>query len=1113
MIRDPFYKDIIKRLNERLDPETFERCAADLLRDAYPTLVPIQGGGDAGMDGAVADGKGTAYPLITTTEENVIGNLTRSLNSYLKENGTRRMVIVATSRKLTSRRRRNLEKRAEKLGFTLVQIHSQADIASRLHRRPDWCVELLNLTGEPPALSVMPATKRPLVGESVIGREEEISWLRNTSDDLLLTGQPGSGKTFMLHFLAKNDEGLFVISEEIGKISQGIRAQQPKILLVDDGHLPKRLDLINKLRHLRLEISADFRIIANCWPGERDEVARELDITSSSIRELSLLTRDQIVGIIKGMGIYGPNQLIRELVDQADGRPGLAVTLCYLCMKEGVREVVLGNALCRDIRTYFEPLVGKRATPILAGFAVGGDCGMSMQVVAEELKVPLPDIQQITAQLSSGGVLDEVDRATLSVRPDVLRYALVRDIFFKGATSLPIEGLIRHAPHIEEVTITLIRARFRGASISNEFILGLVELCRSDKVWSEFAWLGVEESAWVLDKYPQKLIMIARPALNRAPHKVIPMLLSEAVGDNRQLNSNPDQPLRLIDDWIKEAYPGSGEPVRRRKILLETTLDWINDGGDLYVGLKALGSSLSPAFQASETDPGSGMKFSLLSGLISEDEMRSVWSLWTKVIKLIQTVNVENWRPVQDIVGSWAYPRRVRNNVSDKTRKLMRKIARDILCDVIKEAKDHQGILRWAKRVAMRCHFRIKIDLNKEFEALYPVIDRVDWRKQQKELDRSTNKLAKQWCALTPQKVIDKLTIFEQQANQSRSTWMRGTPLLCHKLTEKTKSPGIWVKGILKNGLSSDLLDPFLRRSVEMKEKGWIGLLEECLNKESYRPLVVSIVLTTKSVPDELVNKVLDKLEGLSHQVRMGCLHTQISEHTVKRLINHKDILISIAAAIGEWENEPKGEIRKAFRTDWRAAIIRCEHEEYALEDIFKDDPTIALEWLEARISEDSGELSEYNKTASDAVDVLNNKQKQRILGKMRNNYGCRWLTRKVIGNDISLYKRLLKDKKMKYLHLAPLKDRFQGEWIKTALEAGYKPDEVEHDIRAYSMSWSGKESNMWAGWIEKFSRLCEDKDPNIRMVGEIGQRDAKDNQERALERERKEAIHGRILE
>ena len=38
MQRDPFYRQIVARLNESLDPELFEQCAADLLRANHPTL-------------------------------------------------------------------------------------------------------------------------------------------------------------------------------------------------------------------------------------------------------------------------------------------------------------------------------------------------------------------------------------------------------------------------------------------------------------------------------------------------------------------------------------------------------------------------------------------------------------------------------------------------------------------------------------------------------------------------------------------------------------------------------------------------------------------------------------------------------------------------------------------------------------------------------------------------------------------------------------------------------------------------------------------------------------------------------------------------------------------
>lgn len=149
MIRDPFYRQIVERLDDRLDPELFERCATDLLRPALPGLVPIRGGSDAGMDGAIADGSGEAYPLVSTTGKNVIGNLTSSLKSYLSNGGDRRRVVLATSQDLTQQRRRNLQQRAKEKGFELVQVFDQAAFAERLYRDPAWCHELLGLTGTP----------------------------------------------------------------------------------------------------------------------------------------------------------------------------------------------------------------------------------------------------------------------------------------------------------------------------------------------------------------------------------------------------------------------------------------------------------------------------------------------------------------------------------------------------------------------------------------------------------------------------------------------------------------------------------------------------------------------------------------------------------------------------------------------------------------------------------------------------------------------------------------------------------------------------------------------------------------------------------------------------
>src|SRR3954449_7128996 len=104
MTNDPLYLDILAGLRGQrgqLDATKFEHCACALLQQFHhPTLVPVPGGNDGGMDGACADGDGTAYPLVCTTQENVIGNLRGSLQSYLCRGGTRRLAIAVTSQAL-----------------------------------------------------------------------------------------------------------------------------------------------------------------------------------------------------------------------------------------------------------------------------------------------------------------------------------------------------------------------------------------------------------------------------------------------------------------------------------------------------------------------------------------------------------------------------------------------------------------------------------------------------------------------------------------------------------------------------------------------------------------------------------------------------------------------------------------------------------------------------------------------------------------------------------------------------------------------------------------------------------------------------------------------------
>ena len=102
---DQFYDAIKEALKKTLDPNLFELCVCELLKKDFPGIVPIQGGKDAGMDGAIPDAKGEPYQLICTTSKSVARNLSSSIKSYINAGRPRNKAVFATSKFLRQKER------------------------------------------------------------------------------------------------------------------------------------------------------------------------------------------------------------------------------------------------------------------------------------------------------------------------------------------------------------------------------------------------------------------------------------------------------------------------------------------------------------------------------------------------------------------------------------------------------------------------------------------------------------------------------------------------------------------------------------------------------------------------------------------------------------------------------------------------------------------------------------------------------------------------------------------------------------------------------------------------------------------------------------------------
>lgn len=589
VILDKLHEEILAGLNQHIDADAFEQCAADLLSTVVPALVPVRGGGDGGFDGAFPS-DGSSCPLVTTTSVDAEGNLEKSLSTVAASESCPRAAVFATSRRVLPGTRRRLEAIAKSKGIRLQQVFDQDWFASALYRNDTWRKKLLGISGRPAALSVFPRTSRPTIGTEVVGRSLELDQLRAQDGDCLLIGEPGSGKTFLLRTLALNGDALFLVDGDREALADALRSQHPDAIIVDDAHLDD--GGLPELVQLRTQLGLDFRIIAVTWPTESKSLASRLRIPSGKQIRLELLDRDTIVEVVKSAGLKGPDSVLYAIQRQAEGRPGLAVTLAQLCLNGGVREVLSGDALLDDLALSIGQLVGPDSLPLLAVLSLGGPYGCSTRVAATGLEMRLHKADTLLARLAAAGIIRPQPNGAIAVSPEPLRFGFVRRFFFEGVGSLDYRELLGQMPSKEGAVHSLLGAARQGARIPD--LLDVLRALDDSTLWVQFSWLGPDEAALVLRTKPELAPKAAEPALYHVPDAVIPLLLSAASEDNRALHSHPDHPLRRIQDWAT-GDPRREDPGDRRTLLLRASLRWVADGGTPDVGLpRSRNSSLAP---------------------------------------------------------------------------------------------------------------------------------------------------------------------------------------------------------------------------------------------------------------------------------------------------------------------------------------------------------------------------------------------------------------------------------------------------------------------------------------------------------------------------------------
>lgn len=424
----------------RIVPNFFEDCATDLLSSIYPNLVPIPGGSDSGRDADVLNPTGSPPTRVAITSsrtyEGARRNLLASIASLKSHRLSGSSILSVSLAELNQSKRLKLERVAEAEGYDLVSVIDRSFFAQRLGVNGEWRSKLLRLPGGPFSLSRVSgyAVKSRQSG-GLIGRDLLVEMLSNATQDLIVWGPPGVGKSAAV----EESGALFVEGEPSAeRLQDDILAMNATLIVVDDAaRRPQTLDL---LLHIRKQEALSYLIVAVVWPHERESIASQL--TGAREVEVELLARREIAEIVKSYGITSIVTLT-QILDQARGRAGWAIRLAEL-LKKGTewKRVYSGEALKGEVKTYLSRSgVHKDALQVLSVIGLLGSITESdLGRLARQLNVPRTRLARTINDIAVGGLLDVVRRNSAdgieneySIAPEVLATSIVAEAFFAEA--------------------------------------------------------------------------------------------------------------------------------------------------------------------------------------------------------------------------------------------------------------------------------------------------------------------------------------------------------------------------------------------------------------------------------------------------------------------------------------------------------------------------------------------------------------------------------------------------------------------------------------------------------------------------------------------------------
>ena len=670
-------------------------------------------------------------------------------------------------------------------------------------------------------------------------------------------------------------------------------------------------------------------------------------------------------------------------------------------------------------------------------------------------------------------------------------------MFFAGGASLPYVELLARVSDRSRSIRALIDATHVGGLIPEGELTRLLVSVTDPATWSLYAASGPPQAEWVVRHYSGSDPEPIQVTLRMLPSKVIPLLLGLGGDYQDGPGWKVQEPLKVLSDWVRDLSVGEEEMAIHRMLLIRLSRKCGKEFGERAARAGCL--ALSLRLESSVSDPGAGRTITIRRGILPQSVRRRVSAEWETVLTLINEFRHESWDLATQLVGEWSAPESTVPGVvvADVEREEMLDFARRMFNDLSHLAVNEPALLRRLSNLAEDINCEIPADPDPDFAILYPVEHYdADWQEEERQQKNAVEDLAADWQTRAPTEVVQRLIAIERAASAAELSWPRFSPTFCERLSALVNTLVEYTELLIAEAACADLVHPFLLQLRDQDRPEWPAIAESMIQDDRYSGIAFMVALTSPVLPTCLNKPLLATAPIFTVLIEVDCLKGLVSAPVVQVLLGHPNPLVAFAAASGMFRGTAP--IPVDLCDIWHEAVLATadvvagelrmsSSATHSLGRILSSDGQLSLDWLMRRVGAVGFNLHAIRGSPSaHAIESLGNRQRKDLLDSSHIEKAGTDAIRLIVGNDLGLFRDLLRREELHDFHLAPLAGHPNDDWCARAsitLDAGF----TARDIIFATLETNKGGLAFWSYREKGFERLLEADDDRIRELGQEG--------------------------